>query len=380
MARLDEALDGDFARLADESSASLDAFLSDLSIRSNVRARIEPSRLEHAAQELERARAALPRQTRLMHRTDPEYPQRFHILEYPPRFLYVRGQIGALHGASALAIVGSREARVEAIRQTRSMAEAVGRSGHVVVSGGARGVDSAAHRGAIDAGAQTVVVLPGAVDSPKPAKNSRLFRSALERGCLISEYPPGTGVRRYHFHRRNRLIAALGHWLLVVRAGKQSGTMITARAAAELGRPIMTVLGDVDDWRFAGCGELLAAGAAAVRDSSDVLRLLGASSEPLGQVDGGLIEDKPRPRRSAKRRDSPADVNIDPDIRAGLGEGASRVVSVFEERGATQELHLDVLRRDSGAGEVALETALLELELSSIIEKVPGKNAYRLVR
>ncbi|MGM0556305.1 MAG: DNA-processing protein DprA [Myxococcota bacterium] len=383
MERLDEAVDGRFERLMDESADSLQALLAELSVKSNVRAKIDPAKLRRAPERMEQERAALPLRTRILHAGDADYPARLSLLGAPPRFLYVRGHIGALHGESTLSIVGSRNARVEAIRQTRGIAEAVGRAGGIIVSGGAIGVDAAAHRGAIKGDAQTVAVLPGAVDRPKPAKNSRIFHAALERGCLVSEYPPGTGVRRYHFHRRNRLIAALGDWLLVVRAGENSGTMITARAAAELERPTMTMAGDMGDSRFAGCVKLMAAGAACVRDCDDVLRLLKRDSkDSRGRVDKELIE-RQKPSREAPRDETRAsqkvpEVRIDPDLRARLGEGARNVLESFEDAGRGVTLHLDSLRRESGTAAAGLDTALLELELVGILEKVPGKNAYRL--
>ena len=198
-------------------------------------------------------------------------------------------------GRTAVAVVGARAASRRALEQAAALGAGLGARGAVVVSGGAVGVDAAAHRGALRAGGQTVAVLGTGVDVPYPARHRALFDAiAAGGGALVSPFPPGTEARSWHFPRRNRLIAALAHGVVVVEAQVRSGALSTARAARELGRRVMAVPGS------AGCDALLASGAFAVASPDDVLAALEgrrrARTRPegdLGRVLGALSPREP---------------------------------------------------------------------------------------
>ena len=383
MGKLDARLEGHFEALVGESDARIDAILADASVRRAARARVGGEEVRAGVARWRAEHDRLPADTRILHWSEDDYPGRLRALEDPPRFLYVRGRCRLLHAGQTVSVVGSRSATVDGVRQTREMAGAIGADGRVVVSGGAIGVDAAAHRGALEAGGDTVVVLPGGVGRPSPAKNSHIFDRALENGCLISEYPLGTDVRKFQFHRRNRLIAALGDWLLVVRAGQHSGTMITARAAAELGRPVLAMAGGMEDARFAGCVDLLAAGARCVRGARDLSWVLASLEPSAAKVEPGMIErdrdEAAGGEREPEDNDEPAG-GVDEALRSRLDGDSESLLALIEDGGERRRAHVDELRRRWGGAAAGLESALLQLELLGILEKVPGKNAYKVVK
>lgn len=383
MSKLDTVLEGQFEVLVDESKADIEAILVDASVRSQPRKRVTPEAIASGIQRWRYEHDRLPANTRILHCREEGYPTRLRMLEQPPRFLYVRGCRRALDAKQTVSVVGSRSATVDGVRQTREIAGAIAAGGRVVVSGGAIGVDAAAHRGAVEAGGDTVVVLPGGVGRPSPEKNRHIFDRALRGGCLISEYPLGTPVRKFQFHRRNRLIAALGDWLVVVRAGQESGTMITARAAAELGRPILAMAGGMQDARFAGCVDLLAAGARCVRGARDVSRALARLDSTAAKVDEALIA-RPTPQVSDKadatRESAEPNARVDEALRARLDSDSTSLLALIEDGGGRRRAHVDELRREWGGAAAGLESALLKLELLGILEKVAGKNAYEVVK
>src|SRR5581483_724839 len=173
-------------------------------------------------------------------RCDPGYPLALRALRAPPAVLHVAGGLGRLLelvALDAVAIVGSRRASDYGIEVARSLGRGLGRAGLPVVSGMAVGIDSAAHTGALEAGAPTVAVLPGSADRPYPPGRRALHRSILIVGAAVSEIGPDVGVRRWMFLARNRIIAALAAMTVVVEAGEHSGALVTARVAGELWRP-----------------------------------------------------------------------------------------------------------------------------------------------
>jgi DNA processing protein len=174
-------------------------------------------------------------------------------------------------GAPAVSIVGSRRASPEGLEIARALARRVTAFGVTVVSGMALGIDSAAHVGALDAGAGTVAVLAGGADVPYPSSKRSLYRRILEEGCVVSEMPPGFKPFRWCFPARNRTIAALGSMTVVVEAAERSGSLITAEVAADLGRDVGAVPGPITSWRANGTNALLHDGAVLVRSADDVL-------------------------------------------------------------------------------------------------------------
>jgi DNA processing protein len=211
---------------------------------------------------------------------DPAYPPALRALAAPPAVLHVAGglqRLLALVSGDPVAIVGSRRPSPYGLDVARSLARGLGLAGLPVVSGMALGIDSAAHAGALDAGAPTVAVLPGSADRPYPAGRRALHRRILVDGAAVSEIGPGPSIRRWMFLARNRLIAALSAMTVVVEAGEYSGALVTARLAGELDRPVGAVPGRVTARQSVGPNRLLAGGACLVRGPQDVLdHLFGA--------------------------------------------------------------------------------------------------------
>jgi DNA processing protein len=211
---------------------------------------------------------------------DSHFPSGLGALPRSPGALYVAGGLERcleLLGEERVAIVGARRASPYGLDVSRSLARGVASSGLTVISGMAAGVDSAAHEGALAAGAPTVAVLPGPADRPYPAAKRSLHRRILQTGAAISELPPGTKIRRWMFPARNRIIAALSTITVVVEAGRRSGALLTAACAARLGRPVGAVPGRVTSPQSEGPNALLARGAGGaevVRDAQDVLDAL----------------------------------------------------------------------------------------------------------
>jgi DNA processing protein len=213
-------------------------------------------------------------------RHDPAYPARLSDLDDAPAVLFVAGGAQRLAGLAggdldqgprSVAVVGTRRASPDGLEVARGLGRGLAAAGVTVVSGMALGVDSAAHAGALDAGARTVAVLAGGADVPYPPSKARLHHLISERGCVVGELPPGFVALRWCFPARNRIIAALGHMTIVVEAARRSGSLITAEIAADLGREVGAVPGPVMAWRSAGTNALLRDGATLIRDAADAL-------------------------------------------------------------------------------------------------------------
>lgn len=227
---------------------------------------------------------------------DSAYPSTLRALPAPPAVLHVAGGLGrllALAQADPVAIVGSRRATGYGLEVARSLGRGLGLAGLPVVSGMALGIDSAAHSGALDAGAPTVAVLPGSADRPYPPGKRGLYRRIVADGAAMSELGPDTKIRRWMFLARNRLIAALAAMTVVVEASEYSGALVTARLAGELDRPVGAVPGRITSPQAAGTNWLLRGGACLVRGPQDVLdHLFGAGvraasprrGEPPGEL------------------------------------------------------------------------------------------------
>lgn len=205
---------------------------------------------------------------RLVRPGEPEYPTGLRDLEEPPP-LYVIGRITA---APAVAVVGTRRCTRYGIDLSVGFGEALSRAGWTTVSGLARGIDAAAHRGAVRGPGMAVAVLGSGVDVVYPAENTDLYRTIVAgHGAVVSEYPPGTRPDRWRFPARNRIIASIASAVVVVEAGEKGGALITARLAAELGRPVLVVPGDVDRPASVGCNRLIRDGAHPVLGVEDLL-------------------------------------------------------------------------------------------------------------
>lgn len=271
---------------------------------------------------------------------DGPYPAALSRLAGRLPALRVRGALG--EGLRRVAIVGSRATDEYGEWMAHGLAAGLARAGLSVVSGGALGVDAAAHRGALSAGGHTVVVLGGGVDVPSPARNRPLFDDILAAGgALLSEHADGTQPWRASFPARNRIISALSDAVVVVRAGPESGALITADFARQQRVPLLAVPGDVRDELSAGPHALLRAGARPVTCPADVLAELGIAARPAAPV----------------QRELPA---------LGLSDAA-----LFRALGRRPR-HADDLAREAGLAPGAALAGLLSLELEGLCEQRPG--------
>lgn len=277
------------------------------------------------------------------------YPPLLAELETAPPALVVKGDLTLLE-RQAVAIVGARNASAAACRFARQLAHDLGAAGAVIVSGLARGIDSAAHDGALDSG--TIAVIAGGIDVVYPPENEARQAAIAERGLLIAEQPPGVEPRARHFPYRNRIIAGLTHGTVVVEAAPKSGSLITARQATEFGREVMAVPGSPLDPRAQGCNVLIRDGATLIQSAEDVLEALS----PLGG----------RPLRQVER-----DYRA-PGPSADADDAARR--AILDLLGPTP-VQLDELIRQSGLAPAIVHTVLLELELAGRLERHAGGRA-----
>ncbi|MCH7573565.1 MAG: DNA-protecting protein DprA [Candidatus Marinimicrobia bacterium] len=227
--------------------------------------------------------------------TDPDYPALLAELYDAPSGIYVRGT-GRLD-ADYIAVVGTRRASDYGRQATQELTAGMVASGLGIVSGMARGIDSAAHQAALKSGGMTAAVLGTGVDVVYPSENRKLFDQIVERGVLISEYPPGTKPDGHHFPQRNRIISGLSMGTLVVEAGKGSGAIITALRSMDQNREVFAVPGRVDDPRSAGCHALIQDGAKLVMRVEDIFNELQPpySAGPGEQIE--IIRDLPEPEQ-----------------------------------------------------------------------------------
>ncbi|WP_066549257.1 MULTISPECIES: DNA-processing protein DprA [unclassified Sphingomonas] len=277
---------------------------------------------------------------------DPDYPALLAELESAPPVLTVRGDT-ALLARPAIALVGARNASAAGCRFARELAIGLGRQGVSVVSGLARGVDTAAHQGSIDTG--TVAVIACGIDRVFPPENAALQEDVAARGLLLAEQPPGTEPLARHFPTRNRIIAGATQGTVVVEAAPRSGSLITARIAADAGREVMAVPGSPLDPRAQGCNLLIREGATLVQSVDDIL-------EAVRPID-------PRAVRSPGSTYHPAPVTADVD--------ASERRRVTDLLGPVP-VAVDELIRQAAIAPAIVQTVLLELELAGRLERHAG--------
>ena len=202
---------------------------------------------------------------------DVQYPQKLKHIPDPPIVLYYKGQLPDLESVPVIGIVGTRKASTYGLQTAKRMGYQIGKCGGVVVSGMAYGIDGLAMSGALTAGAVTVGVLGCGADIVYPISNRALFRDVENYGCILSEFPPGTQPAKWTFPKRNRIISGLSNGVLVVEAPEKSGALITARLAAEQGRDVFAVPGNVDQTGCVGSNRLLKDGAIVAMDGWDVM-------------------------------------------------------------------------------------------------------------
>jgi len=286
--------------------------------------------------------------------TDPAYPRLLRQLAQPPPVLFVHGDPACLRAAQ-IAIVGTRNPTPSGRETTRDFAAHLAGSGLVITSGLALGVDAEAHRGALQGGGITVAVMGTGLDRIYPAKHRELAQAIAEAGALVSELPPGTPPLAENFPRRNRIISGLSMGTLVVEAAVRSGSLITARFAAEQGREVFAIPGSIHNPMARGCHSLIRQGAKLVETAADILEELGA----LVQL---TLEDNVQNRREP----SSAPAQLDEDYRRlleYLGHELVSVDSLVERCGLTAE---------------AVSSMLLILELQGLVAAAPGGLYSRL--
>src|SRR5210317_410120 len=216
---------------------------------------------------------------------EENYPEMFAQIPGPPLMLYVNGDIESLHLPS-LAIIGSRNPTKGGIRNAHDFAKHLASHGFSIVSGLAQGIDAAAHQGTLDAGGKTVAFVGNGIDRVYPAGNRTLAHAIAESGALVSEYPLGAPPERWHFPERNRLISGLSLGTLVVEAARRSGSLITARLAAEQGREVFAIPGSIHNPLSRGCHRLIRDGAKLVESADDVFSELGPlAGHALAKID-----------------------------------------------------------------------------------------------
>ena len=208
-------------------------------------------------------------------RKDKNYPPRLNDLFDPPNPLYISGNLGLLK-LPMIAIIGSRQASPQGLRNAAMFANQLSRSGALIISGLARGIDGAAHRAASNTSSQylTAAICGTGLDIVYPQEHQNLAAAISQQGLLISELGPGVGPKPFHFPRRNRIIAALALGVVVIEAAENSGSLITAKIAADLGREVFALPGPAHDPLYAGCHQLIQQGAKLVCKPKEVLEEL----------------------------------------------------------------------------------------------------------
>ncbi len=271
---------------------------------------------------------------------DPGYPDAMDDLELPPPALFVLGKLPAAGAAGAVAVVGSRRADPYGKEAAGLFARELAEAGLTVVSGFARGIDAAAHRGALEAAAcgecPTVAVLGSGLGVDYPRGHRRLGEAIAARGALVSEFPPGLEPKAWHFPVRNRLIAALAAAVLVVRAAPRSGSLVTARLALDLGREVFAVPGRIFEERSLGTNALIADGAQVALHPRDLLERLGLPSggpscvPSVGAAAPGAARPKGLPGEVLAAL-TPGEPTAPETLAARLGRSVDRVLGTLLE-------------------------------------------------
>lgn len=280
---------------------------------------------------------------------DAEYPRSLLEIPDPPLLLYVKGR-AALLEADAVAVVGSRNATAQGIRNAEQFSEVLSLAGLCISSGLAAGIDAAAHQGALRGPGSTIAVIGTGADIVYPARNRGLAHLIADGGCIVSEYSLGTPALANNFPRRNRIISGLAKGVLVVEAAAQSGSLITARMAAEQGREVFAIPGSIHSPLSKGCHQLIRQGAKLVDSAQDILeelQLQDASSIPAM-------------------------------VRPDFAESGIAAEAGLLQQLAYDPVHMDVLAGRTGLDIASLTAELLALELNGQLESLPGGFFRRL--
>jgi DNA processing protein len=282
--------------------------------------------------------------------TDARYPAALRTIFDPPPVLWIRGSLSIFDDWS-VAIVGSRSGSPYALAVAEHLSAELSARGLVVTSGLARGVDSAAHRGALSVGVRTLAVLGCGVDVAYPREHRSLMTDIAETGAVVSELVPGTPPQAHFFPLRNRIISGLSRAVVVIEAGEKSGSLITARCALEQGRDVLAVPGNILNGRNRGGHALLRDGAKIVESADDIVEELGLASG----------------RKTT---------TVTADARPALPEGDPILVHLSPG----EPSDVDTIAERSGLSTAALLTRLFELELAGLVGRAAGGRFVRLDR
>lgn len=284
----------------------------------------------------------------------PNYPCNLMGLPDAPAVLWAQGRLDLL-ARPMVALVGARNASSLGLRMARKLAEGLAQAGVVVVSGLARGIDAAAHGGALTGG--TIAVLAGGIDVIYPAENAKLADKIARQGLCLSEQPPGLTPQARHFPIRNRIVSGLSQAVIVVEAAARSGSLLTARDAADQGRDVMAVPGHPFDARAAGCNMLLRDGATLIRGVDDVLEALSPLLDQSGRATPQAAPSAPDPEETGR-----------PPTITTPDELSTRILECL----GPSPLPEDLLIRDLGVPPDRMAAALLTLELEGRVQRHPG--------
>lgn len=313
---------------------------------------------------------------RLLLACDADFPPQLGEGITAPPLLFARGNTEWLHRPS-VAIVGSRHATPQAMRIAGEFGEALAAAGIVTVSGMAAGIDSAAHEGALRKQGGTVAVWGTGIDRVYPVANKALAHRIAEQGCVLSEFPLGTRPLAGNFPRRNRLIAALSQVTLVVEAALESGSLITARLAAEMGREVMAVPGSIDNPHSKGCHKLIKDGAKLVECLDDILHECPQLLQNEGASSYSINKGIPEKRITAVQTASDPPFSSEGKMPSEKTENRPVGGSILDRMGF-DPVHPDVLAEQLGMPAADLYAELLELELDGSIAAMPGGRYQRI--
>lgn len=326
---------------------------------------------------------------------DEAYPERLSDIPNPPAALYVKGGMEALNSYLPVAVVGTRNMTVYGKQHTFDFAYGMAKNGVTVISGGALGVDSTAHSGALQAGGQTVCVLGCGIESGYLRDNKPLRELISRNGALISEYPPDYPASRYTFPARNRIISGLSKGVLVVEAGERSGALITANLALEQNRDVFAVPGDIASPYSKGTNELIKQGAKAVTNFGEVLSeyipedtIKSVSPQEVRRSNpdccySGEKENKPSERKERRttaytknnsaneiHKESVICKKITREQLAGLSANAQKIMNLFFKE---KEMFSDSITELSGLSAGEVSAAVTELEINGFITPSQGR-------
>ncbi len=309
-----------------------------------------------------------------------EYPRSLKRLTDMPLVLYVDGDPSYINSEVAIGVVGTRKPSGESIDLAKKLSAQAAAAGAVIVSGGALGIDSAAHEGALLANGKTVGVLGCGFGTNYLMENEPLRRQISKNGALVTEYAPLTGASRYTFPARNRIIAAFSQGVLVVEAGEYSGSLITARKASEQGKEVYAIPGSVLTTAYTGANKLIRDGAKAVSCAADMLMPYSVMYPDIIKLENieKLPEElriigRPEPKVEEKQKEEKKPPKEKKPLPANIPPAAAAVYEFFGD----SPLHPNEISAMSGMPLSQVVSALFKLEVEDLIEQTDGKN-YQL--